>query len=255
MTPDHGHRAGPAGRRAAAITVAAVLLGSLGLAGCGLDKAVSAVKKAAHVASANKATIDQFTAGMKAGKATPFEAVYKTTGSSPITVTYAVRPPDELAFRESPTAGGSQANAAIDLIVNASGEYACSPPASAGAHWTCDKLGKARAAVQNKILDFYTPSHWVTFLKEFSLAAGFAGDKVGSAHMTVHGFSMRCVTFRASGIAGRSRICTTAQGILGYVKVASEAARFRITSYTTSPSASLFRLPPGARVTTQKAAG
>jgi hypothetical protein len=73
--------------------------------------------------------------------------------------------------------------------------------------------------------------------------------------MTVHGFSMRCVTFRASGIPGTSRICTTAQGLLGYVKVASETTSFRITSYTTSPSASLFRLPPGATVTTQKAAG
>jgi hypothetical protein len=178
MTPEAGRRAIPAGRRAAAITAAAVLLGRLGLAGCGLGEAVSAVQKAAHDASANKGTIDQFTAGLKGGKTTPFQAVYKTTGASPTTATYAVRPPAELAFRESPRAGRSPGNVTIDLIVTASGEYACSPPAPAGGRGACDKLGKARAAVQNKIPDLYPPAHWVTFLKEFSLAAGFAGDKV-----------------------------------------------------------------------------
>ena len=95
---------------------------------------------------------------------------------------------------------------------------------------------------------FYTPSHWVTFLKDFSLAAGFAGDQVSSSSMTVNGFSMSCVDFVASGVPGKSTICTTSQGILGYVKVASESTSFEIKSYSSSPSASLFQLPPGAKV-------
>ncbi len=61
---------------------------------------------------------------------------------------------------------------------------------------------------------------------------------------------MKCVDFRAAGMAGTIEICTTAQGILGYVRVAPDTASFEITSYSPSPSASLFKLPPGAKVTT-----
>jgi hypothetical protein len=52
-----------------------------------------------------------------------------------------------------------------------------------------------------------------------------------------------------AGVTGTSKICTTSQGILGYVKVASDANSFEIKSYSTSPPASLFRLPRGATVT------
>ena len=67
--------------------------------------------------------------------------------------------------------------------------------------------------------------------------------------MTVNGFAMRCVDFQASGIPGTSTICTTEQGILGYVKVASDATSFEITNYSPSPTATLFELPAGATVT------
>ena len=115
---------------------------------------------------------------------------------------------------------------------------------------SCQKLGTADAATENKIFDFYTPSHWVTFLKDFSLAAGFAGDKVTSSTMTVNGFAMQCVDFVARECPGRARSATTAQGILGYVKVASDSTSFEIQSYSASPQASLFELPPGATVVT-----
>jgi hypothetical protein len=111
-------------------------------------------------------------------------------------------------------------------------------------------LGSADAATQNKIFDFYTPAHWVNFLRDFSLAAGFAGDKVTSSTMTVNGFAMNCVDFRAPGVPGTSTICSTSQGILGYVKVASDTTSFEIQSFSTSPPASLFQLPQGATVTT-----
>jgi hypothetical protein len=92
----------------------------------------------------------------------------------------------------------------------------------------------------------------MAFLRDFALAAGFAGDSVTTSSMTVNGFSMQCVDFRAPGVQGTSTICTTAQGILGYVKVAPNPASFEITAYSTSPPASLFRLPPGAKITTLK---
>ena len=125
-----------------------------------------------------------------------------------------------------------------------------SPAARSSAAWTCQKLGTGDAQTQNEIFNFYTPSHWIGFLRDFSLAAGFAGDKVTSSTMTVNGFSMNCVDFRATGVAGTSTICSTQQGILGYVKVASDSTSFEITKFTTSPDPSLFQLPPGATVTT-----
>jgi len=51
-------------------------------------------------------------------------------------------------------------------------------------------------------------------------------------------------------VPGTSTICSTAQGILGYVKVASDSTSFQITNYSPSPSASLFQVPAGATVTT-----
>jgi hypothetical protein len=241
----------PGRRRAAGVAAIALMLGGFGLTGCGV---VTTVNKVRHDVASNKATIDAFTSKLKSSESTTFEATYVTTGSSPSTTVYAVKPPKGLALKSTPT-GGSDTSS-LDLIVNASGEYSCSPPSSAGSgsssRWSCQKLGTANAAVQNKILSFYTPSHWIAFLKGFSLAAGFAGDKVSSSSMTVNGFSMQCVDFKATGIAGTSTICTTAQGILGYVKVASAAARFEITAYSAAPPAALFELPPGARLTTAK---
>jgi hypothetical protein len=236
------------GRRAAAAVCALAL--TVGLTGCSV---VSDVKKVTRDVESNRATINAFAQTMQSGQTTPFVARYVTTGSAPATIVYAVQPPREVAFTDTPsgTATG-QGIRNLHLVVNASGAYSCSPPSSAGVRWTCQRLAKANAAAKNKILDFYTPAHWVVFLREFALAAGFAGDKVGSSAMTVNGFSMKCVDFQASGIPGASKICTTAQGILGYVKVASVATSFKITSYSTSPPASLFRLPAHAKITNLK---
>jgi hypothetical protein len=233
-------------RTAGAVAIAlALTLTGLGMTGCGL---VRAVKKVTSAVQANKATIDQFTTSLKSGQPKAFEATYVTTGSSPSRIVYAVLPPKDLAFKEN--ASGANADNNLDIVVNSSGEYACTPPFSgSGPRWTRQQMGRANAAAQNQILGFYTPAHWVTFLQAFSLAAGFAGDKVTTSDMTVNGFSMHCVDFRAPGVAGISTICTTSQGILGYVKVASQPTSFQLKSYSASPSSSLFQLPRGAKVT------
>jgi hypothetical protein len=210
---------------------------------CGV---VSKVRQDVHNVEGNKATIDSFTNNLQSNQTTPFEATYTTTGSAPATVVYAVDPSSGgLAFHETQT-GASASN--LQLIVNSSGEYACNQ--SGGGAWSCQKLGKADAADQNKIFDIYTPSHWVSFLKGVSLVAGLAGDKVTSSTMSLNGFDMNCVDLVAHGVPGTSTICSTSQGILGYVKVASDSTSFQITNYSSSPSASLFQLPPGATVTT-----
>jgi hypothetical protein len=214
----------PGGRRVAGLAAVAVLLASIGAAGCSLDKGF---KRAGRDIASNRAVIDHFTASIKTAGTTPFAVTYRTTGQVPATIRYAVRPPADVAFRERTPGAG--AGGGVDLIANSAGEYSCSPPA-AGGRWRCRKLGQASALVRNQILDLYTPAHWVAFLKGFSVAAGFAGDKVKASRLTVNGFRLRCVDFRAFGVGGTSRICTTAQGILGYVKVASSPAGFEITS-------------------------
>ena len=199
------------------------------LSGCGV---VNAIKKVEQDVRGNKATIDSFNSKLQSGAAVPSEATYVTTGSSPATVVYAVQPPTGLAFQTMPSSGSG----GVSIIVNSTGEYSCTPPSSGSGPSTCQKLDTASSTAENQIFDFYTPSHWITFLRDFSLAAGIAGDEVTSSTMTVNGFAMQCVDFQASGVPGTSTICSTAQGILGYVKVASDS--------TTSRSRATRRLHP-----------
>jgi len=252
MTPNTD-RALPrfARRHASWLVAGALVLGGFGLSGFSI---IRAVHKVIHNVEGNKATMDAFTNKIQSGPTT-FEAKYVTTGSSPATVWYAVEKPNGLWFKLTQS-GKSASNGNLDVIVNPTGEYVCTPPsASSGATWKCTKLPKASAADYNNILDFYTPTHWVDFLKGLALVAGFAGDKVSDSSLTVNGFAMSCVDLTPPGV-GTSKICTTAQNILGYVQVAAgtgtatDNTRFEIEYYSSSPAASLFQLPPGATVTT-----
>jgi hypothetical protein len=238
----------------AGLVALAVVVSGAALTGC---SAIKKVKTVAHDIKGNKATIDSFTTKIQSGEAKPFEATYVTTGSTPTTVVYAVQPPKGLSFTNTPSTTSSPGPGAgapnLDIIVNSSGEYSCTPPDTSGSAgtgvWSCQELAATAAATQNAIFDFYTPAHWINFLKGFSLAAGFAGDQVTSSTMSVNGFDMSCVDFKAPGDAGESTICTTSQGILGYVKVAGDSTSFEIKSYSSTPDASLFQLPAGAKVT------
>ena len=108
-------------------------------------------------------------------------------------------------------------------------------PERLGSTWSCQKLGTADAAAENKIFDFYTPSHWVSFLKGVSLVAGLSGDKVTTSTMSLNGFDMNCIDLVAKGVQGTSTICSTSQGILGYVSVASDSTTFQITTSRRPP--------------------
>jgi hypothetical protein len=225
--------------RRQALPVAALLAAPLigVLSGCSVIHTINHVR---HAVEGNRSTVKSFTSGLKSAESTPFQATYVTTGSAPTTVTYAARPPKDSSFAQAST--GSN----LKLVTNSSGEYSCTSQASGG--WTCTKLGRAEAVAQNAIVGLYTPTHWITFLNLLSTTATFAGVKVTKSSMTVNGFSLKCVNF-TSKHEGRSTICTTPQNVLGYVKVANSATSFEIKSYTDSPPASAFRLPPGAKVT------
>jgi hypothetical protein len=223
------------------LVATAAAVGALA-AGCGV---VSKVQQTVHNVEGNKATIDSFTQNLDSTQSVPFSATYSTSGSAPATVVYAVDPANkELAFHLTRT-GADGSN--VQIIMNASGNYSCT---QSGSSWSCNKFDTSSASAQEGIIDLYTPSHWVGFLKGVSLAAGLAGDKVSTSTMQVNGFDLHCVDLVAGGVSGTSTICTTPQNILGYVKVASDATTFAITDYSSSPDPSLFQLPPGATVTT-----
>jgi hypothetical protein len=229
---------GPA-RRLTALASMLVLAGTAA-AGCSVVNKINHVR---HAIDRNRATIRSFTAGLKDDKSKPFQVRYVTTGSAPATITYAVRPPTDLAFTETAGAQGS----ATRLISNSSGEYSCSQ-ASPAARWTCQKLGKASAAAQKELFSIYTPGHWAAFLGALSVGAGLAGEKVTTSVKAVNGFSLKCVDLWVKH-EGTSSLCTTSQGILGYANVAAQTTSFEIKSYTAVPPASAFRLPPGATIT------
>jgi hypothetical protein len=234
-------------RRSAVLLLSLLAVGIVWLSGCSV---VSAAHKIVNTVEGNKHVIDGFTDNLKSGAPSSFEATYSTTGTSPATVTYAVKPPNEVALTD--TESGSSGTD-IDVVVNGAGSYYCTRPVSDAAPWSCQKGEGASAAQGQALLDIYTPAHWVTFLDDFSLAAGFAGDKVTTSTMSVNGFAMSCVDFVAPGVPGTSTICSTAQHLLGSVQVASSATSFEIKSFSTSPPASLFTVPPGATITTAPA--
>src|SRR5215472_8462266 len=90
--------------------LAVVTLLIAGLAGCGV---VAKINNVRHAVDSNRAAIKAFTQGLKSSEATPFSAAYVTTGSSPATITYAVRPPTDVTFAESAQGSGT---ANLDLV-------------------------------------------------------------------------------------------------------------------------------------------
>lgn len=222
---------------------AVLVVSALVASGCG---AASPAKKQVHRVEGNRAAIDAFVDKVKVGGGSPFETVYVTTGPDPATIVYAVRPPNELAFTDTPSTGGG----AVDIVANPSGEFSCSAPAAGSSPSSCQRLDSTDTSTRNLVPDFYTPAHWVNFLKEFSLAAGLTGNKVTSSTMTANGFHLQCLDIEADDVPGTSTICSTDHGILGYVSVATDTTGFEIKSYSKSPAPSLFETPPGATITT-----
>ncbi len=239
-------RSGARRLRQGSAVLAAIAVLAAGTAGCGV---IRAAKKVVDNVDADRATMSAFTKKIQQGPTT-FEVTYATTGSSPAAITYAVEPPNGLAFSDTPSGKNPAPGDEFRFIVNPTGEFACTPPqAGATSKWSCEQLPKASAADYQNILDFYTPTHWVKFLNGLSIAAGFAGDKVSSSSLTVNGFAMSCVDLVAQGVPGTSTICTTQQNLLGYVKVAGDTTSFEIKSFSSSPASSLLQLPPGATIT------
>ena len=121
---------GPGLLRNTAVPAAVVLLAVFGFSAC---SEIATVKNAVHAIGGNEATIDAFSTTLQSGTATSFEATYVTTGSAPATIVYAVQPPEGVAFDDTPS-GGSGDTTPVHIVVNSSGEFACSQPSVPGAH-------------------------------------------------------------------------------------------------------------------------
>src|SRR5580704_16351126 len=147
--------------------MAAAVVASGALGGCGV---IDAVTKNVHTVEANRAIIKNFSKTLRSSEKVTFQATYVTTGTSPVTVIYAVQPPKQIAFEEMPaSSGGSSNSGSYDLVANGSGAYSCSPASGSassgtGSGWSCTKLAGTKSVVQSGIVDLYTPAHWVGFL-------------------------------------------------------------------------------------------
>ena len=230
-------------RRVVAL-VALVVAGAFVASACG---AIAKVRNAVNHAEANLHTVDAFAAHLQQSPTGAFAVTYTTTGSAPAGIVYASNPAaNELTFQQSQSGAGATNTR---FVSNASGDYLCTQ-AGAGAAWSCDKLSSSDAASHQQAFAAYTPAHWVDFLKGLSVAAGLEGGTVTTSAMVVNGFDLECLNLTLKNVSGTTTVCTTPQGLLGYVKAPQDSTSFEITNYTTAPSPSLFQLPPGATVTT-----
>ena len=261
-------------RGTAAALAAAVLLGGLVQAGCAAGhpgtknphaQAGSHPTTSNHTvasnhavpgssAAASRGTIDAFIATLQARAAMPFEAKYLASGKADPEIVYAARP-GGLLFAET---GLGRKVRRTELVVNGSGEYLCK--SSGHARWTCQQLGRAGAAVQNKTFGVYTAAHWAAYLKAVAFAAGAKVSTFTSRAVVPgltgkdarHVVGMHCLNVRPPGRVDANMICAAAPGVLGPVVLCTGPTSFLLESYDPAPPASLFRLPPGARVTRLK---
>jgi len=154
--------------------------------------------------------------------------------------------------------GTAAAGRRIQIVMNGAGEYRCIQRGTGRAQWTCRQLSKTSAAAQNKDFATYTAAHWATYLKTVALTPG---AKITTFTMSPNMApiigkgtpvaGMKCIGFRPAGVGGSS-ICAAAPGILGSV-FGCVGTTIVMHWYTTSPPASLFQLPPGAKVIGLKA--
>lgn len=188
-----------------------------------------------------QATIDGFITTLRAGAASSYEATYETTGGSSATIVYAIDPSKGIAFTETPSAGVGP----VHIVVNPSGEFSCSTPSGTSGPLSCQALAGGAATVESQLYAYYSPAHWITFLRDFSLAAPLPGDRATTSTRDVNRFKVKCVEVSAAGVPGVSTVCTTAEGIPGYVSVATNPTGFEIESYRRSPPASMFETSTG----------
>jgi hypothetical protein len=215
---------------------AILLLSGLVAAGCGGG---STAPKPIHHHESTRAVIAAFVATLEAGKSSSYAATYSTGGTARGTAVYAVGPAREISFTDTPSAGSPP----YRILLNRSGKRVCSRSTNHLGSWSCQALSGGAVTVKARLFGYYSASHWVTFLRDFSLAASLPGDQATTSTRTVHGFDVECIELRAVGVPGTSTLCSTKNGVPAYVNIATNPDTFAIEHLDRSPAASLFSTP------------
>jgi hypothetical protein len=194
----------------------------------------TAVAAAATAKSGSPTSLGSLSTALQAEEKSTFKVVYvdhPPTGATS-TLTFEQKPPNSLvdiAGGELLTTGGksyycSKANGKTTCLVSASNPFA-------------------------SLIDLFSPQTIVNELKSFQseVAAKIAGVSVKSSSKTVAGKSAQCETVQASG--QQSTWCVTGNGFLAYAGTGS-SGYIQLQSYSGSASASDFKVPSGATITT-----
>jgi hypothetical protein len=225
--------------------------------------------KAIHNAIKAEGTLKALNANLQKSESATYQATYVTTGSAPATVVVAQQPPHNYSVDVAQSGN----RGAFQYIANSTGFYACTEgtagstgssgatgststsAAGAAPGWSCFKFGAGQSGQYNAVGELYTPQYWYPVLEAAATVGALAGLDVKSSTMSVNGINLQCTSLTAkSGNSGSNSTqtgtwCVTSQGILGYVAASGDSTAFEIKSYSTTPAASLFQVPAGAKVT------
>jgi hypothetical protein len=200
---------------------------------------MSGVGNTASTPAAGGGVFGSIAAKLQAGETQPFVAVYSaSTTSGTQTVEYAAHPPKSFLFRSTEPGG-----AVYELIGNSGTTYTCQQ-SKGSAGWTCLDTGSSASTYQAYTQTF-TGAYWYKQMQNLEAAATVAGVNYVTSTMQLAGQSLTCISYSPRAGAG-GEVCVTSSGVLGYVHDNNDGTTFRLTSYSTSVSASLFVVPAGA---------
>lgn len=238
------------------LVVPILVVGAL-LASCGGSSTSSSTPDTSTTSSGpassggSSGELQSFGGTIKAAKNATFKATYTSTssGSGSQTITLEQAPPKQ-AFTTTDSSGGSNA-----LLNTGTATYACDSTSSATP--TCTSMNSSGGAgALSSVISVYNGSSALTAINSWQsiAAAHVAGISLTFTKTTLAGQQVRCATWKYQGSS--STYCVTTGGVLAKVESSggpnssTSSSSFELTSFSASPPAADFELPPGATVVT-----
>lgn len=194
--------------------------------------------------SASSGGLASITSKLQASANTSYDATYTVSGGANATksIELASSPPDKVVFIIT-DANGTK----TELISAGQLSDSCT---QSGATWNCVQYPQATFASLATALQIYRGGYWTQVLTRMQAAAAASGVTVTPSTMSAAGQQLACVTYTGGSVGAGGEVCVTSDGVLGYVHSATSNVTFQLSSYSTSPSPSVFGLPAGATITT-----
>jgi hypothetical protein len=227
----------------------------LGLAACGGSSSSSTTTTSATSStpttsggSANQ--LQTFGGTIKAAKNATFKAVYTSTSSSGGTETITLeQSPPKQAFSTTDSSG-----TVSTLLNTGTATYACTT--DQGGTPTCTSMASSGGAgALSSLIGIYNGSTALSAIQGWQtiVASHMTGVSLTFTNTTIAGQPVRCANWKYQGSS--ATYCVTDKGVLAKVvstdsSGSASSSGFELTSFTTSPPASDFELPPGATVVT-----